>query len=285
VHERPRKEGAIQAVLDAVVRRQVVRRGRLARGGEIGRRAGDDRLPWLRHLHGDHVAGGEIADRDGGVEAFGHHVHRPVAQRELELHARIGREEAPPHRRDDCRRRPGADMEAQPARRAAALVLELGQGLLDAGEGGTQRIEKAPARVGQRHAPCRTIEQTNVEPLFELLHGMAQSRSADAEPVRAGAKAQHLGNRDEGSEIGQLGPFHAAAVPRRHRREDAPDPRRSALRRQRREVVMAAAADRHPRRRATPLTRGRRVAIAVTLYRLQGGRSPSASRSREVLYG
>ena len=92
-------------------------------------------------------------------------------------------------------------MEPQPPRWTAALVVEIGQGLLDAGEGRLQRFEKASAGVGQGNAARGAMKQANVELLLEMLHGMAQRRAGDSKPGRAGAKAQHFCNGDEGSEV------------------------------------------------------------------------------------
>jgi hypothetical protein len=72
------------------VRREVVGRERRAAAGKIGRRRHDERLPGLRHLHGNHVGGGEVADGDRGVETLGHNVDRRVAEHQLEFHLGVG---------------------------------------------------------------------------------------------------------------------------------------------------------------------------------------------------
>ena len=54
------------------MRREIVRRGRLAAAGKIGRGAHHDGLPRPRDLHRDHVGGGKVANGDGGDYAGFH---------------------------------------------------------------------------------------------------------------------------------------------------------------------------------------------------------------------
>src|SRR5206468_12491119 len=69
--------------LDRLVRRDFVRRARIAARLEVGRRGHDD-APHLADMARDQGGIGELADPDGEIDALLHQIDHPVEERSEE---------------------------------------------------------------------------------------------------------------------------------------------------------------------------------------------------------
>jgi hypothetical protein len=82
----------------------------------------------------------------------------PMHNRELQVNIRVGRQEAYPDRRDDCRRRCMNRIDPQPPHGSLALLIQILERTGDLIDCRSQPIEQTPAGVGERHAARRAMQ-------------------------------------------------------------------------------------------------------------------------------
>lgn len=77
---------------------------------------------------------------------------------------------------------------AQVARRAFSGVAQCSQGLLDLFQMRTEALNQSLARFGRHHAAGGAGQQPDIEPRFEMAHGMAERRLRHAKLGRRAVK-------------------------------------------------------------------------------------------------
>jgi len=101
----PPKEGSIdsQAILDAIVRGQIIQRARGASAGKILWRADDRNLEGPHDPDCNHVRGDPVSRVDSGVESLADDIHRERVDMHFKFDIGVGREKASPQLSDDRR--------------------------------------------------------------------------------------------------------------------------------------------------------------------------------------
>src|SRR6516162_680558 len=69
-------------------------------------------------------------------------------------------------------------------------------------------LEQTQARIGERDAPRRAVEQSEPKTLLEVSHCVAECRRRDADTRRRRAEAEIVGDGNERSQIGKVGAAH-----------------------------------------------------------------------------
>ena len=170
----PKAKTVGPAILNAAVTREIIGRTRRALPRKISRRTHHGDLHEPHHANGDHIGRHTVARSDPCVESLRDDVDWCLAQRELEVDLRVGRQEASPDRRDDRRRRQMDRVNSQPSQGALALLVQVFESARDLTDCRPQPLEQAQAGIGHRYAARRAIHQPHPETLLQLSHRMAE---------------------------------------------------------------------------------------------------------------
>lgn len=90
---------------------------------------------------------------------------------------------------------------AQVARRAFSGVAQCSRGLLDLFQMRTEALNQSLARFGRHHAAGGAGQQPDIEPRFEMAHGMAERRLRHAKLGRRAGKAAFTRHHHKGEQI------------------------------------------------------------------------------------
>ena len=88
------------------------------------------------------------------------------------------------------------------------LALEVVQPPRDLLDRRPKPVEQAQARIGERDAPRRAVQQSEPETLLEVPHRVAERRRRDADTRRRRPEAEIVGDGNERGQIGKVGAAH-----------------------------------------------------------------------------
>src|SRR5262249_45450238 len=127
--------------------------------------------------HRDHVLLNDLPELNAGIEPALHDVREAAIEYEVELDVRVlfqkGRER--PFREKALGNR--RDVQAKRAGWLASKLAQRPGARPHPGERGLEATVEVRARLGERHAPRRSVEELNPEALFQLAHGLAHGRT------------------------------------------------------------------------------------------------------------
>ena len=69
-------------------------------------------------------------------------------------------------------------------------------------------VEQAQARIGERDAARRAVQQSEPEAFLEVPHCVAERRGRDADARRRRSEAEIVGDGNERRQIGKVGAAH-----------------------------------------------------------------------------
>src|SRR5271169_22853 len=101
-----------------------------------------------------------------------------------------------------------AHMEAQAPEGMPLLALEIVQRPRDLLDRRPSATEETQTRIGERDAPCRAVQQSDPETLFELPHRVAERGGRDADMRRRRPEAEIVGDGNERGQIGKISAAH-----------------------------------------------------------------------------
>ena len=99
-------------------------------------------------------------------------------------------------------------IEPQASEGMSLLALEVVQSPRDLLDRRPKPVEQPQARIGERHAPRRAVQQAEPESLLEVPHRVAERRGRDADARRGRPEAEIIGDGNEGGQIGKVGAAH-----------------------------------------------------------------------------
>lgn len=198
--ERPAREMREIGDEQAVVPQQVRRRLRHAAPREIGR-AGADDAPHLRDLARHQRAVGELAAAHGHVDILRDQIDLAVGHAELDLDARVARQEIRQELRDLVASDGRSGVDPDEPLQAPAGRRHLGFGGLDRRENLPAAPEVRLALDGQRDAPGGAGEKLDAEPLLDPRHDLRDRGRRQAEVVRRGGEAALFRHPHEGIHV------------------------------------------------------------------------------------
>ncbi|MNS89017.1 hypothetical protein D3C72_1230150 [compost metagenome] len=192
-----------EAVLQAGVLMQVVRRLRRAVAGEVIGRGRHEHPQRAGHGNRHHVLVECLAKPQAGVETFGDQVDEAVVGDQIDADRRIGAHEVGqdrPQRNDHRRMRTG---QPQRADRGVALGAGVLGGRLDLRERRRHARQQPRAGLGQADMARGPLQQPHAQSVFQVPNGLGDRRGAHAQRAggsRKAAKPRHAG---EGGQRGQ----------------------------------------------------------------------------------
>jgi hypothetical protein len=127
---------------------------------------------------------------------------------DLELHLRIGHQEAGPYRRDHGAGSDRSHVDPQAPERPLSLLVQIPERSADLVDGGAEPLEEAQAGICQRDAAGRAVKQADAEAFLELSDRVAERRGRDVEPRRRRPEAEMFRDRDKGCQIGEIAAAH-----------------------------------------------------------------------------
>lgn len=167
---------------------------------------------FARDVHGHHVLCDHLAELDAGVEALLDDVRTGVVDREIEPDVGVTREERREHALGEDGLCDRGYVQAQEPCRPPLQLAQRAHRLSQLRERRAETGAQVLASLGERDAAGRAREELHLEPLLQLLHGLADGRGGDAEDLSGGAKAPLLGHGEEHFEAGDFAAHYLAIL-------------------------------------------------------------------------
>src|SRR5712671_7574569 len=198
-------DAARKAMADAGVAEQILRVIGPAMRRQIGGR-GRRRvaLDSRTDRHRDHVLLQPLVVADAGVEACGQHIDEAVLGGDLHRDSWIRLQEA---LHDGGQNEPGdggRHIEPERTCEAVAEAVDSIDRRRHLAQCRDEAFQQPGARLGRRHAACRTVEEAHAEPHLQPAYGLAQGRGRGAAHGRGATKAAMSRDRRKGVEVGKV---------------------------------------------------------------------------------
>jgi hypothetical protein len=145
-----------------------------------------------------------LAEADVEVEAFVDQVDRPVEQFELDLEPGVFLCQRRQRRCDAVAAEAGAGADAQEAARFGARFGDGIGELVDVVEDALRPLQHGLARLGERHAARRPVQQRGVQRRFEDGDALADDGVGEAQLACGGGEAAVAGDGAEEAQVVEL---------------------------------------------------------------------------------
>src|SRR5262245_41910902 len=176
--EKPR---AVQALTDAIVFEQFVRRSRSSATFEVARRSYYGQLLHRPQGYRDHVPLQRVAQADAGIESAGDDIAEIVVDHDIERDLRVVLAEP---REMRLNQRSVCDVHGVDAQQAVLALGEIACCLYrtaNRSQCASERVEQLRPGLVERDTAGRAVEQADVQLRFELLDGLRDRRRRDVE--------------------------------------------------------------------------------------------------------
>src|SRR5262245_17281663 len=199
--EKPR---AVQALTDAIVFEQFVRRSRSSATFEVARRSYYGQLLHRPQGYGDHVALQRVAQADAGIESAGDDIAEIVVDRDIERDLRVALAERGEARLNQNSVRDVRGVDAQQAMWALGEISHLLYRIANLSQCGRERADQLRPGLGERDTAGRAVEQAYVQLRFELLDRLRDRRGRHGELFCRARKAEMPRHAFERDQCGQV---------------------------------------------------------------------------------
>ncbi len=167
---------------------------------EVVRRGADDACRGAQRA-GDQRRIGQGAEAQGEVEFVPQQILQPVADREVQAHARVGMLEIVEPGQQYAVRKPLWRGETDDAGEVAAGVVGLRHAFVEEVEGALGVGQQRLPGVGQAHAPRRTFEEAQRQLRLQSLERRAGRRGGDVEAPGRGRQRAAARGFDEDAQV------------------------------------------------------------------------------------